>query len=97
MRDVRAALAFVLGCLAAIAFYAALRVHQAVTTAEPDPTLVIYSAHAGYFWRAWTAAYAGGGAAAVAWLLGTARMARALPVALPVAVGAAVLQAAFFP
>jgi hypothetical protein len=41
------------------ALYAALRVGQNFFP-EPDPALVIWSEHAGYFWRAWIAAYVSG-------------------------------------
>ena len=35
----------------------------------PDPALVIYSEHAAYFWRAWTAAYLGAMVGFAAWLV----------------------------
>jgi hypothetical protein len=55
----RLALAFMGVCVATVALYAVLRLVQAVLYKEPNPATVIWSAHAGYFWRAWTVAYAG--------------------------------------
>lgn len=65
---VRGALAVIAGCVTAATLYAVLRVVQAVLLAEPDPALVIWSEHAGYFWRAWTAGYAGGMVAFFTWI-----------------------------
>lgn len=59
-RGVRLSLAIVAACTSATAIYAALRIAQKLLFPEPDPALVIWSEHAGYFWRAWTSAYAGG-------------------------------------
>ena len=61
MRDMagRLALAGIAATLAAAAFYAVLRVGQALFGAEPDPALIVWSPHAGFFWRAWTAGYFG--------------------------------------
>lgn len=64
----RVSLAAVAGMIGAIVVYAAIRVVQRLVLAEPDPSLVFLSEHSGYFWRAWTAAYAGGTFAFVAWL-----------------------------
>jgi hypothetical protein len=64
---VRLALAVIAGSLTATSLYAVLRLVQALLLAEPNPALVIYSPHAGFFWRAWTAAYVGGMVAFVAW------------------------------
>jgi hypothetical protein len=55
----RLALAWIAAALAAAGFYAVLRVGQALGGAEPDPALIVWSPHAGFFWRAWTAAYFG--------------------------------------
>ena len=67
-RTVRAALAVVAGCTTAIALYALLRIAQKLLFPEPDPALVLWSEHAGFFWRAWTAAYVGGTGGFVAWI-----------------------------
>ena len=58
--SVRVGLAIVAACTTALVVYAALRVGQTLLVPEPDPALVLWSEHAGYFWRAWTAAYVGG-------------------------------------
>lgn len=65
----RLALALVAGLEAAIALYAVTRVVQARFMKEPDPALVIWSEHAGFFWRGWTVAYVGGMVAFAAWML----------------------------
>jgi hypothetical protein len=59
-RSVRLALAAIAACTTACSLYALLRIGQKILFREPDPALVIWSAHAGYFWRSWTAAYVGG-------------------------------------
>ena len=56
---VRVALALQGACIATVALYAVLRLVQALLYPEPNPATVIWSAHAGYLWRAWTVAYAG--------------------------------------
>lgn len=100
MTRVRASVAFVVACSAAMLFYGLLRIAQRLVFEEPDPTLVLYSAHAGYFWRAWTSAYAGGMAGVVAWLAAgrdLARTARAASALVAVAAGVLVLASALFP
>ena len=57
---VRLGLALVATCTAATILYALLRAAQALLFREPDPALVIWSEHAGFFWRALTAGYGGG-------------------------------------
>jgi hypothetical protein len=64
----RLALAFVAGCTSASLLYCTLRLLQAVVMPEPDPALVMWSEHSGFFWRSWTSAYAGGMIALVTWL-----------------------------
>lgn len=96
----RAALAVVAGLLAATALYAVTRAVQAALLPEPDPALVFYSEHAGFFWRSLVVGYAGGMAAFVAWIFAgrdEARVARSLARAVvPVAL-VLVAQALFFP
>jgi len=55
----RVGLAFVASCVSAVLFYGVLRVVQSRLFAEPNPATVIWSAHAGFYWRCWTVAYAG--------------------------------------
>lgn len=84
--SVRLGLAAIAACSTAAALYAVLRVVQALLLREPDPALVIWSEHAGFFWRAWTVAYLGGMAAFLTWLASARHaervawlLARALP------------------
>lgn len=96
----RLGLALVAACTAAIFVYAALRVVQAVVLPEPDPALVLWSEHAGFFWRSWTAAYAGGTAGFVAWTLAgrdPARVTRVLARAVPTAAAALTAQGVLVP
>lgn len=65
----RLALALVAACEAAIVLYAFTRVLQARFMKEPDPALVIWSEHAGFFWRGWTVAYVAGMVAFATWML----------------------------
>jgi hypothetical protein len=55
------------GCVGAVGLYALLRGLQLVLFPEPNPATVIWSAHAGYFWRAWIVSYVGGMLAMIAW------------------------------
>jgi hypothetical protein len=56
------------GCLVAVGAYAVVRGVQFFVYPDPDPAMLVWSAHAGFFWRCWTCAYAGGIAAFVAYL-----------------------------
>ena len=58
-RGERLGLAFVAACVAAVAFYGILRIVQSHLFTEANPATVIWSAHAGYYWRCWTVSYAG--------------------------------------
>jgi hypothetical protein len=98
----RAGLAIAWGLVAATALYAIVRGVQYVAFPEPNPALVVWSAHSGYFWRLWIVAYAGGAAAFVAWLVARderaeERAARALAAAAPVAGALVAAQAVFLP
>jgi len=97
---VRGALAVVGGCTAAIALYAIVRLAQALIFVEPDPALVIWSEHAGFFWRTWTVVYVGGMAALLTWMFAgrdAPRVAAVLARALPLAAGALAAQAILVP
>jgi len=85
---VRLGLALAAACTTAAALYAALRVAQALIFQEPDPALVIWSEHAGFFWRALTVGYVGGMAGFLTWMASarharrvTAVLVRAVPIA----------------
>ena len=87
-------------CTAAVALYALLRVVQFTLFPEPNPALVFWSAHAGYFWRAWTVVYVGGFAGFATFvgaLRRPARVARGLVVAVSVAGGLLLVQGLFVP
>ena len=96
----RLGLAIVGGCAAAVVAYACIRAGQALFTNEPDPALVFYSEHAGYFWRALTAGYIGGSAAFVTWLLAgrdPERVAKALVRIVPIAAAIGAAQGLLVP
>jgi hypothetical protein len=46
-------------CVAAVLLYAVLRVIQSRLFPDADPATVIFSPHAGFYWRCWTVGYAG--------------------------------------
>lgn len=59
-RRERAVAALACGLESAVVFYALIRIIQALISNEPNPATVMQSAHAGFFWRSWIAAYGGG-------------------------------------
>jgi hypothetical protein len=87
-------------CTTSAGLYAILRVAQALVFTEPDPALVIWSEHAGFFWRAWTVAYLGGMSAFLTWL-GSARhaprVASLLTKAVPIAAALLTAQGLLVP
>jgi hypothetical protein len=96
----RLGLAVLAACSSATALYALLRLVQALVMKESDPALVIYSEHAGFFWRALTAGYLGGMAGFVTWLLAPRdpeRMAKVVGRVLVVAAALALLQGVAVP
>jgi hypothetical protein len=93
----KTALAVATGCTSAALLYSVLRVIQALVLPEPDPAAVMWTEHSGFFWRAWTCAYAGGAVALLAHRFAGERTARILARAIvPVTIGVAV-QALFVP
>jgi len=58
-RSMRLGLGLMAACVSAVALYGVLRLVQKWLFPEPSPAAVIWSAHAGYFWRCWTVVYAG--------------------------------------
>lgn len=85
------ALAIATGCTTAALLYSVLRVIQAVLLPEPDPTTILWTEHAGFFWRAWTCAYVAGAIALVAHRFANERLASFLARAIvPVTVVAAI-------
>lgn len=98
--QVRAGLSAVAACTTAAGLYAIMRVVQSLLFPEPNPALVIWSEHAGFFWRALTVAYVGGMAAFLAWIASgrsAARVAEVLARALPVAAALLAAQAILVP
>jgi hypothetical protein len=61
------------GCVVATGAYAIVRAIQFFVYPDPNPATLVWSAHAGFFWRCWTCAYAGGIASFVAYLATRAR------------------------
>ena len=88
------------GLAVAAAVYAIVRAIQSLLYADPNPRAVIWSAHAGYYWRMWTVSYMGGIAAFVVLLSMRRRVeswARALVPTVGIAAALLILQAALFP
>lgn len=97
---VRLGLSVIATCTIALALYPILRVAQAIVFPEPDPAHVLWSEHAGFFWRGWTVFYVGGMGGFLAWLSATRaahRLSRLLAWAIPVAAALLTAQALFFP
>ena len=92
--SVRAGLAIVAACTTALVVYAILRVGQKILFPEPDPALVLWSEHAGYFWRAWTAVYVGGMGGFVAYVASARHAARTARLLASAIVAGALLIAA---
>jgi hypothetical protein len=87
------------GLVVTVGSYAVVRAVQHFVFTEPNPATLVWSAHAGFFWRGWTVAYAGG-MAAFALLVAPHRSglaARALATGVAIAASLLVLQAIFFP
>ena len=97
---VRLALALVWGLLAAVALYAVVRGVQYFAFPDPNPAIVVWSAHAGYFWRAWIVAYGGGFAAFIVFFASRSlapKLAGALPAAVIASAALLAVQAIAFP
>jgi hypothetical protein len=95
-----AAVSFAWGLVIAVGAYAVMRALQFAFAPEPNPKQLLWSVHAGYFWRVLTVGYAGGIAAFVVLLVGRERvetLARALAPAIGIAAALLALQAALFP
>ena len=58
--QLRLALAMCWSLVSATFLYGAVRAVQMVLFPEANPAAVIWSAHAGYFWRIWIVLYASG-------------------------------------
>lgn len=96
----RALLGFIAACVSAVGFYGLLRVVQSRMFPEANPATIIWSAHAGYFWRCWTVSYAGAMVGFLAYAAARRHpdeVVRVLVRALPVAIAVIVLQAVLVP
>jgi hypothetical protein len=99
-RLVAAGIAVCWGCVVAVGCYAVVRSIQFFVYPDPNPATLVWSAHAGFFWRSWTCGYAGGISAFVAYLAARGdkvRVARGLGPAIVVASVLLALQVAFLP
>lgn len=95
-----AAAATLWGLVVAVAAYALIRAIQFFVYPDPNPATLVWSAHAGYFWRVWTVAYAGSIAAFVAFPIVRRHFepaVRALAPAVAVAATLLALQTALLP
>ena len=94
-----AAVSIAWGLVVSVGGYAVVRAIQHFVFTEPNPATLVWSAHAGFFWRAWTVAYAGGMAAFVVLVVPhrSPAAARALPRGIAIAAGLLALQTVFFP
>jgi hypothetical protein len=96
----RLALGVIAAAVTATALYALLRALQYYVFPDPNPANVVWSAHAGYFWRCISVLYAGGMAAILTfWAAGrdAARVTRVLARALPVAAALLAAQSLLWP
>ncbi len=97
---IRLGLSVIAACTAAIALYGVMRVVQKLLFPEADPALVIWSEHAGFFWRSWTVVYAGGMLGFATWVLSekhAARVTSFLATAVPIAAAILALQGLLVP
>jgi hypothetical protein len=96
----RLGLGFIAACLSAVGLYGVLRIVQAHLFPEANPATVIWSAHAGYYWRCLTVTYAGvmvGFLAYGAAKWSPEKVARTLVHALPVVVAVILYQGLMVP
>jgi hypothetical protein len=92
----RLAIAFITACTTATAAYALLRLGQFLVVADANPAQILYSEHAAFFWRAWTAAYVGALVGFAGWV-SPHRSARALGPGTVVAATLLALQSVLVP
>jgi hypothetical protein len=88
------------GACVAVAAYGIVRAIQFFIYPDPNPATLVWSAHAGFFWRCWTCAYAGSLAALIAFVAARRNVggaARSLVAAVAVAGALLSIQTAFFP
>lgn len=96
----RLVLAGAAACVVAVALYAVMRTVQFVVAPDPNPAAVIWTAHAGYFWRALTVAYASVAIGFVVYQLAPRYEEKLVALLVPlvrIAILLVVAQALFFP
>ncbi len=94
------AIALAWGACVSVAAYGIVRGIQFFLYPDPNPATLVWSAHAGFFWRCWTCGYAGALAAFIAFVVAQRdpdRAARTLVGAVAVAGAIHALQTAVFP
>jgi hypothetical protein len=97
---VAAGVALAWGMAVAVGSYALVRTVQFFVYPDPNPATLVWSAHAGFFWRCWTCAYAGAIAAFVAYVPTRRHLAASVKALGPAVATVAVLlalQTAVFP
>jgi hypothetical protein len=88
------------GLVVAVGAYAVVRAIQFFLYPDPNPATLVWSAHAGFFWRCWTCAYAGGIASFIAYLFvrgNPAKAVRTLAPAIAITAALLALQTAILP
>jgi hypothetical protein len=94
------AIALAWGACVSVAAYGIVRGIQFFLYPDPNPATLVWSAHAGFFWRCWTCGYAGALAAFIAFVVAQRdpdRAARTRVGAVAVAGAILALQTAVFP
>jgi hypothetical protein len=97
---VAAGAALAWGTAVAVGAYAVVRGIQFFLYPDPNPATLVWSAHSGFFWRCWTAGYAGGLAAFVAFIVALRSpegMVRSLTAGIVTSALLLVLQSTVFP
>ncbi len=95
-----ASIAVAWGASISVVAYGVVRGIQFFLYPDPNPATLVWSAHAGFFWRCWTCAYAGALATVIAFVLSRKspeRAARGLVAAVTVAAVVLSAQVAVFP
>lgn len=86
--------------LSAVLLYSVLRLVAALRHPDPNPALVIWSEHAGFFWRAWTSVYLATMIGFCVWIVAEKhqpRVARMLAASVVPVTSLLVLQSVFVP
>jgi hypothetical protein len=95
-----AGIALAWGSCVSVAGYGIVRAIQFFIYPDPNPATLVWSAHAGFFWRCWTCAYAGCLAALVVFVAARRDVRGAARSLVGAVVAAGIIlsvQSAFFP